>query len=81
MTPTASSPRIPVLHAMSFTHHAEPRNQLVFEGDEPGGFTELRLLTAEDAVVAAGSSVHPAGERLCGDPRRRGLRRPGAPSG
>lgn len=54
---------------MSFTHHAEPRNQLVFEGDEPGGFTDLRLLTADDTLVAAGTSVPNTGDRLCADPR------------
>jgi hypothetical protein len=69
MSPTASAPRLQVLRAMSFTHHDEPRNQLLFEGDEPGGFTELRLLTADDTLVAGGTSVPDSGERLCADPR------------
>jgi hypothetical protein len=54
---------------MSFTHHADPRNQLVFEGDPPGGFTDLRLLTADGTLVAAGASGPNTGHRLCADPR------------
>jgi hypothetical protein len=69
LRPTASGPQLPILRAMSFSHHAEPRNQLVFEGGEPGGFTDLRLLTADDTLVAAGTSVPNTGNRLCADPR------------
>jgi hypothetical protein len=69
MSPTASAPPLQVLRAMSFTHHDEPRNQILFEGDEPRGSTELRLLAADDTLVAAGTSVPNPGDRLCADPR------------
>lgn len=42
---------------MSFSHHAEPRNQVLFEGGELGTFSELRLLGQDGTLLAAGSPV------------------------
>jgi hypothetical protein len=66
ITPSPSS--VLVLHWESLQLHAEPRYRLLFEGGDPGGFSELRLRGADEAVVAAGTPVSSATEviRMCG---------------
>jgi len=52
---------------MSFSHHSEPRYQLLYEGGEGTSFTELRLIGPDGAVVATVPATPSATEtlRLC----------------
>lgn len=64
----ASEPPFLALHWMSFSHHQEPREQLLFEGGQLDSFTELRVLAADGTVIASGAPVASATQvtRMCG---------------
>lgn len=62
-SPIASPPMPLLLHWMSFAHHQEPRNQLLFEGGELGSFTALRLIGPDGTTMATANPV-PAAEQV-----------------